>query len=195
MCCQPPPQSPGSSSTRQHHLQDALPHHCVFQAILAEPRPRPSDDDNAAVRGIKLVEPHRSNSNPPQCIRTRGTTADHDTDTTTTTTSNTTVRCDASRSMDDSRIRSNAPWPNHNPPPPPSQRLLSKDQIMQFAHDGYLVLRDVVPANVWQPAAASVFGALGQPGAVIHGGDGSNSGHPAAGKLGKVKLLRPRSRS
>ena len=56
---------------------------------------------------------------------------------------------------------------------------------MQFADDGYLVLRDVVPANVWQPAAASVFGALGQPGAVIHGGDGSNSGHPAAGKLGK----------
>ncbi|OEU15943.1 hypothetical protein FRACYDRAFT_240639 [Fragilariopsis cylindrus CCMP1102] len=67
---------------------------------------------------------------------------------------------------------------------------LSKDQILQFAQDGYLVLRNVVPPLLWQPAAASVFGALGKPFAVVHGGDGSNSGHKAAGKLAGHKKRR-----
>jgi hypothetical protein len=72
---------------------------------------------------------------------------------------------------------------------------LSKDQILQFAQDGYLVLRNVVPPRIWQPAAASVFGALGRPGAVVHGGDGSNSGHKAAGKLAGRYTQTPQMRA
>ena len=72
---------------------------------------------------------------------------------------------------------------------------LSKDQILQFAQDGYLVLRNVVPPRIWQPAAASVFGALGRPLAVVHGGDGSNSGHKAAGKLAGQYTQTPQMRA
>ena len=72
---------------------------------------------------------------------------------------------------------------------------LSKDQILQFAQDGYLVLRNVVPPLIWQPAAASVFGALGRPFAVVHGGDGSNSGHKAAGKLAGQYTQTPQMRA
>ena len=49
--------------------------------------------------------------------------------------------------------------------------------------NGYLVLYNAVLLQLRPPVAASVFGALGWPGAVVHGGDGSNSGHRTTGKL------------
>ncbi|CAE8594658.1 unnamed protein product [Polarella glacialis] len=61
--------------------------------------------------------------------------------------------------------------------------LLSEQQLRDFALDGFVVVRDAVPAFLWQPASALVHSELGRPGGIISGGSPSNSGFEELGKL------------
>lgn len=51
-----------------------------------------------------------------------------------------------------------------------NQEFLSDSQLLDFARDGVLLLREAVPRTLWQEACALIHSELGRPGAIIDGG-------------------------
>jgi hypothetical protein len=94
------------------------------------------------------------------------------------------------------------PAPPPPPPPPPSQSppplpdrpsptLLKQQDLLAFAEEGFAVIRRGASPALWRPAAASIFGAIGRPGAIVTGGDESNTAHAHAGKLAGAYMQTP----
>ena len=72
---------------------------------------------------------------------------------------------------------------------------LSQEEVLAFAREGFLRLPRACPPAIVRAAGACVFGALGTPGAIVAGGDGSNTlrrggGTKLAGSFTQAPQLR-----